>query len=58
MIKKYIKKWFHLYEIKDLTVGSNCGCCGRWMPKEIVAGWRWSLCKKCEEGGNSVNTKK
>ena len=53
MIKKYIKKWFNLYEIKDLTVGAHCGCCGAWMEDEIVpkTSFAWSLCDKCINEG-------
>lgn len=52
MILKYIKKWFDLYEIKDLKTGAHCGCCGSWMPEEIVPKvWPWSICDKCIEGG-------
>jgi hypothetical protein len=53
LIKKYIKKWFNLYEIKDLKVGANCGCCGAWMPNEIIDKlvWAWSLCDKCVNEG-------
>ncbi len=51
MIKNLIKRIFNLYDIEDLKVGANCGCCGQWMPQEIVPKvWAWSLChdkKKC-----------
>jgi hypothetical protein len=51
LILKYIKKWFNLYEIKDLRIGANCGCCGVWIPDEIVIKtWAWSICNKCIEG--------
>lgn len=49
MIRKLIKKWLGLYDIDDLRVGAHCGCCGHWMPNEIVSkDYAWDLCKKCE----------
>lgn len=48
MIRNLIKKWFSLYDIGDLVTGSHCGCCGHWMPNEIVPKSNtWSLCHKC-----------
>jgi hypothetical protein len=48
MIRKLIKKWFELYDIKDLQSGANCGCCGKWNEKEIVPiTFPWGLCEKC-----------
>ena len=48
MIKKWIKKWFDLHEIKDLVTGAHCGTCGHWMPDEIVPKENtWSMCDQC-----------
>ena len=51
MFRKYVKRWFGLYDIEDLTVGGHCGCCGRWLPNEIVDKFfKWSLCDHgCKE---------
>jgi len=47
-LREWIKRHFGLYDISDLRVGGNCGCCGDWMPVAIVEKeWRWSLCEKC-----------
>jgi len=51
MIRRWIKKWFHLYDIDDLVAGSHCGVCGHWMPNEIVPKINtWSLCPQDEQG--------
>lgn len=56
MIRKYIKKWFNLYDIEDLVVGAHCGVCGHWIANEIVErAWPWSLCKLQDEEGNCLN---
>lgn len=59
MIRNLIKKWFELYDINDLIVGGNCGCCGTWMPNEIVPKlFRWSLCHdKCIKERSNSNVK-
>lgn len=52
LIREKIKDHFALYDFDDLIVGANCGCCGDWMPQEIVEKcYRWSLCEKCIEEG-------
>ena len=46
--RNWIKNHFDLYDMEDLEVGGHCGCCGAWMPKEIVPKWwGWSICDKC-----------
>ena len=46
--RSWIKSHFGLYDLEDLEVGGHCGCCGAWMPKEIVPKWwGWSLCDEC-----------
>ena len=46
----WIKRTFDLYDIEDLKIGGNCGCCGSWISNKIViADWPWSLCDKCLE---------
>lgn len=48
MIRRWIKRHFDLYDIEDLQVGANCGCCGAWMEREITPYyWPWSICQKC-----------
>jgi len=45
------KDVFGLYDISDLKVGGDCGCCGHWVPLAIVAkGCGWTLCDKCLNG--------
>ena len=46
--RKKAKTVFGLYDIDDLKIGGNCGCCGKWMPDEIFdKNWSWGLCEKC-----------
>lgn len=48
MIRRWIKRHFGLYDIEDLQVGANCGCCGAWMEREIAPYyWPWSICQEC-----------
>lgn len=48
MLKNLIKKWFNLYEIKDLTTIGNCGCCGSRIENQILPKlWPYGICKKC-----------
>ena len=48
MIRKWIKEKFGLYDIDDLKIGGHCGCCGAWIPNEILPkDWAWGLCEKC-----------
>jgi len=50
-IRNQIKEHFHLYDIEDLIIEGNCGCCGAWIPDEVFPKhWRWGLCKKCIKG--------
>jgi hypothetical protein len=46
MIKKLIKKWFDLYDINDLVAGAHCGCCGKYLPQQIIpkTNTSWALC--------------
>ena len=54
MIRKFIKKWLGLYDIDDLVAGAHCGCCGQWLPKEIVPKSNtWGLCPHDCSGENS-----
>lgn len=53
LIKKWIKEWLSLYDIIDLQIGANCGCCGEWIPETIVEkDYAWDLCNKCESVGD------
>ncbi len=48
MIRNWIKEFFHLYDIDDLIIGGNCGCCGAWISDEIFSkDYSWDICKKC-----------
>ena len=50
MIREWLKRRFGLFDIEDLVVGANCGCCGVRMEREIVHDyWTWSVCQKCLE---------
>jgi hypothetical protein len=50
-IRNWIKKYFQLYDIEDLTIGGNCGCCGEWIPDKIYPkDYSWDICKKCLNG--------
>jgi len=46
MIRKFIKKWFGLYDINDLVTGAHCGCCGRYLPQQIIprTNTSWTIC--------------
>ena len=33
--RDWIKRIFDLYDIEDLSIGGNCGCCGAWISDEI-----------------------
>lgn len=47
-MRNWIKKFFVLYDIKDLIIGGHCGCCGNWIPDEIFPeAWSWGLCQEC-----------
>jgi len=47
-IKRWIKAIFCLYDIDDLQCGGHCGCCGKWIPNEILAKeWAWGICEEC-----------
>lgn len=47
-IRRKAKRFFHLFDLEDMVVGGNCGCCGASMPDEILLkSWRWGLCQKC-----------
>lgn len=47
MFKKLLNK-LGFYRVSDLTVGDNCGICGKWVSDEVVEkDWRWTICGKC-----------
>jgi hypothetical protein len=49
-LRRWIKKYFWLYDLGDLVIGGNCGCCGKWIKDEIFeANENWGLCKECRE---------
>lgn len=53
LLRNWIKKRFNLYDIKDLTIGGHCGCCGVWIATALVpADWPYSICSKCLKIGN------
>ena len=57
-IRSWIKRKFDLYDIEELQVGGNCGCCGKWVPDMIVPTyWTWCLCDSCGNT-NNVDMKK
>ena len=59
MIRNLIKKWFGLYDIKDLQSGFHCGCCGKWNEYEIVPKlFSWGLCEKCKKINNPIKKRK
>ncbi len=48
MLREFVKRFFDLYDIRDLMTGGNCGLCGAWIPDEIFDKmWRWGMCDKC-----------
>jgi len=50
-LRNLIKRWFWLYDISDLVVGGHCGCCGAWVPLDIVEkGWAITVCEQCKHG--------
>ena len=50
-LRNFIKYYFRLYDIEDLTIGAHCGCCGKWISGIIaVSAWPWDLCDKCKNG--------
>ena len=52
-IRNWIKRIFDLYDIEDLIIGGNCGCCGAWIPDKILpADWSWGICEKCLKDGD------
>ena len=47
-LRNFIKDRLGLYDIEDLQVGAHCGCCGRWVPGEIIEKcWPWAVCDTC-----------
>jgi len=53
-IRDWIKNKFDVYDIEDLRIGGNCGCCGAWVENKIVTkDWPWTLCSKCLETGKT-----
>jgi len=51
----YLIKKFDLefYKISELQIWSHCGCCGKYIPNDIVPkSWHWGLCKQCIGVGN------
>ena len=58
-IRNWIKSYFGLYDIKDLEIGGQCGCCGTWLSNIIVSKlipkmFRVSICNSCREKGNEL----
>ncbi len=51
MMRKIIKRTFHLYDLDDLLIGGNCGLCGKWVSDEITLKKcdGWTICKECEQ---------
>ncbi len=48
MLREFAKRFYGLYDMKDLTVGGHCGLCGAWMPDDIFdKGCPWGMCAKC-----------
>jgi hypothetical protein len=48
-IRKWIKKYFNLYDISDLQIGGHCGFCGKWIDNVITPkSWSVTLCEKCK----------
>ena len=49
-LRSFIKGKFDLYDIEDLQIGGNCGCCGAAVPDVILPKyWAWGLCQNCEK---------
>ena len=49
MIRKRVKRFFKLYDIKDLQAGGNCGLCGKWISDQVLPKkWSWSMCDDCQ----------
>lgn len=47
-LRVWIKRKFDLYDIEDLVIGGNCGCCGKRIPNEIFEEFfSWGLCEEC-----------
>lgn len=45
-LRERIKRKYDLHDLDDLQVGAHCGCCGKWLPEEIIPKhWPWSLCQ-------------
>jgi len=55
-LRNLIKEKLGLYDLGDLQAGARCGCCGRWMPEEVIPKyWPWSLCQLCATVGGVNN---
>lgn len=49
MFKRFVKKLFNLYEIKDLQIDGTCGLCGKYVKNYIVEkDWAIVICDKCK----------
>jgi len=56
-IRNWIKEKFHLYDIKDLSIGGHCGCCGAWIDNEILPkDWAVGICSNCLGEGENNDT--
>lgn len=58
-IRNRIKSYFELYDIQDLEIGGQCGCCGVWLSNIIVSKlipkmFRVGMCDSCQEKGNEL----
>ena len=50
-INNKIRNWritHGFFKIEELCIGAWCGCCGKWIEKELVEKeWPYSLCEDC-----------
>jgi hypothetical protein len=45
MIRRFVKRWFNLYDLQDLTTEAHCGICGKAVVDVVPKDWPWSLCE-------------
>jgi hypothetical protein len=58
MLRNLIKRIFNLYDIEDLRAGAHCGCCGKWIPDEVIPEvFPWSICDECARPQESESPK-
>lgn len=47
-IREKLEYWIEGIIINRITIGGNCGLCGKWIPDELFPRyWRWGSCKDC-----------